>query len=176
MLDKLTLERIRGAAETIAPYIRRTPCLERTTANATLCLKAENLQPIGAFKLRRAFNKLLALPADGVGVVAHSSGNHALAVAPAAQVLGRQATIVMPCTAPPVKRARTAADGARIVEVGPDSDERANRAHEIARDEGLHPARRARGALAGRGLAAPYRGGGVLGRGLAPSDGSRGAL
>ena len=139
MLDQLTLERIRNAAETIAPYVRTTPCLERTTANATLCLKAENLQPIGAFKLRGAFNKLLSLPEDGVGVVAHSSGNHAQAVARAAQVLGRQATIVMPSTAPPVKRARTAADGARIVEVGPDSDERANRAHAIARDEGLHP-------------------------------------
>ena len=50
MLDKLTLERIRGAAETIAPYIRRTPCLERTTANATLCLKPKTCSPLEFFR------------------------------------------------------------------------------------------------------------------------------
>lgn len=139
MHDRLTLEFIQQAAERIKPHLRPTPVLERERPHSTLLLKAECLQPTGAFKLRGAFHKLLSLPDDGSGVVAHSSGNHAQAVARAARLLGRPAIIVMPSDAPPVKVARTAADGAEIVRVGPDSNERKARAAELAKTRGLHP-------------------------------------
>jgi threonine dehydratase len=103
--------------------------------------KAESLQPSGAFKLRGAFNALLCLDdeARARGVVAHSSGNHAVAVAYAGAALGVATTIVMPDDAPEVKLARTRALGARIVLVGPASSERAERAAELVAQEGLHP-------------------------------------
>jgi threonine dehydratase len=72
-------------------------------------------------------------------VVAHSSGNHAQAVARAARVLGLRAAIVMPADAPPAKRERTAAEGAEVVLVDPDSEERERRADEIARECGFAP-------------------------------------
>jgi threonine dehydratase len=72
-------------------------------------------------------------------VVAHSSGNHAQAVARAARTLGLRAVVVMPSDAPERKRARTEADGAEVVVVGTDSDERARRADELARERGLVP-------------------------------------
>ena len=142
MLDELDLEALREAALRIAPYVVRTPVLQRTARSRIgteyeLLAKPESLQPTGAFKLRGAFNFLKRLPADCPGVVAHSSGNHAQAVARAARVLGLRAVIVMPCDAPPTKRARTEADGAEVIEVGPDSDERAQRAAELARESGL---------------------------------------
>ena len=82
---------------------------------------------------------MATLPDDCPGVVAHSSGNHAQAVARAARVLGLHAVIVMPSDAPPLKRSRTEADGAEVVVVGPDSDERARRADELAAERGLVP-------------------------------------
>jgi threonine dehydratase len=136
----LDLALIRAARERIAPFVLRTPvlrCAPRT--GLELLLKAESLQPTGAFKLRGAFSLMTTLPRDCRGVVAHSSGNHAQAVARAARVLGLRAVIVMPEDAPAVKRARTAADGAEIVSVGSDSDLRARRAAEIAQSEGLEP-------------------------------------
>ena len=101
----------------------------------TVFAKAESLQPIGAFKLRGAFNMMIALRAD-TGVVAHSSGNHAQAVARAARVLGVRACIVMPSNAPALKRARVEADGAEVVTVGPDSEERRARAEELSKERG----------------------------------------
>ncbi len=140
MLDVLDLERVRRAAERIGPHVVRTPLLRHRLANgAELLLKPEGLQPTGAFKLRGAFNRMLTLPEGCPGVVAHSSGNHAQAVARAAAVLGLPAVVVMPDDAPELKRARTAADGAEIVRVGPDSDERERRAREIAAERGLFP-------------------------------------
>ena len=140
MLDELTPEAIEEAARRIAPHVLRTPTLWRPlTSRGELLLKAECLQPTGAFKLRGAFNLLLQLPSDIPGVVAHSSGNHAQAVARAARVLGFRAVIVMPSDAPAIKRARTEADGAEVIEVGPDSRERAERAAELARTRGLIP-------------------------------------
>jgi threonine dehydratase len=118
----------------------RTPLLHyRLGRDAELLLKPESLQPTGAFKLRGAFNLMLELPQGCPGVVAHSSGNHAQAVARAAAVLGIPAVIVMPSDAPPRKRARTEADGAEVIIVGPDSDERAERARELAEQRGLVP-------------------------------------
>ena len=140
MLDLLTIDSIRDAARRIAPYVLRTPLLDHTTATgARLFLKPELLQSIGAFKLRGAFSLMLTLPKDCPGVVAHSSGNHAQAVARAAKTLGLRAVIVMPEDAPALKRRRTAADGAEIVTVGADSDERVRMADEIARTRGMVP-------------------------------------
>jgi len=105
---------------------------------ATLYLKAENLQPIGAFKLRGAYNKIASLPPEerSRGVISYSSGNHAQGVAYAARALGVKAVIVMPTSAPAMKREATAAMGAEIVLVGPSSEERKDRAEELARRHG----------------------------------------
>ena len=139
MPNLLTIDAIRVAADRIQGRVVRTPVLERTQGDATLLIKPEGLQGIGAFKIRGAFNKMMQLPADCPGVVAHSSGNHAQAVARAAKVLGIPAVIVMPNNAPPLKRMRTEADGAEVIIVGPDSDERKNRARAIAKERGMVP-------------------------------------
>jgi threonine dehydratase len=135
----LDLDDIRAARERIRPHVVRTPVLRHARAGCELLLKPESLQPTGSFKLRGAFSLMTTLPRDVPGVIAHSSGNHAQAVARAARVLGLRAVVVMPSDAPEVKRARAAADGAEVVLVGPDSEERARRADELARERGLVP-------------------------------------
>jgi len=104
--------------------------------NATrrLFLKPENQQPIGAFKLRGAYNKIASLSETDRkrGVISYSSGNHAQGVAYAARALGVKAVIVMPNNAPAIKRQATAALGAEIVLVGPGSTERQLMAEELA--------------------------------------------
>ncbi len=138
MLDTLTLDAIREASARIRRRVLRTPTLRRRPRpGLELWLKAESLQHTGAFKLRGAFNLMLQLPAGVAGVVAHSSGNHAQAVAWAAARLGLRASIVMPSDAPASKRARTEAEGAEVIEVGPDSSERAQRARDLAAERGL---------------------------------------
>ncbi len=142
----VTLDAIRAAVEVIRGVVVRTPLLPfgqviqgdrfgRTRA----WLKPESLQPIGAFKLRGAYYNIAMLPPErrAAGVVAHSSGNHAQGVARAARLLGVRAVIVMPSDAPAVKVECVRADGAEIVVVGPSSEERAQRAVELARSEGL---------------------------------------
>ena len=120
----------------------RTPLFEAPFAQQSgagrLFLKLENLQPIGAFKLRGAYNKIASLsPAERErGVIAYSSGNHAQGVAYAAQALGVKAVIVMPSNAPPNKLNATAALGAEIVKVGPGSEERRLKAEELAARHG----------------------------------------
>jgi threonine dehydratase len=133
----VTLGEIRAAAARLRGHVLRTPLVP--LYGTDVLLKAENLQPSGAFKLRGAFNTLLQLPAAARarGVVAHSSGNHAIAVAMAAAALGIPATIVMPVDAPAVKLMRTRALGARVEVVGPASSERAARALELHETEGL---------------------------------------
>jgi threonine dehydratase len=103
-----------------------------------LYLKPENQQPIGAFKIRGAYNKIASL-SDAErkrGVITYSSGNHAQGVAYAARALGVKAVIVMPSNAPAIKREATAKLGADIVEVGPASDERKAKAEELAAQHG----------------------------------------
>ncbi len=139
MLDTLKLSSVRAAAQRIASHVVRTPTIRRTQSGRELLLKPEGLQPIGAFKLRGAINKMIQLDPSCPGVVAHSSGNHAQAVARAAKILGIPAVIVMPNNAPPLKRMRTEADDAEVIIVGPDSDERKRRAAEIAVERGLVP-------------------------------------
>ncbi|HEX2486117.1 MAG TPA: threonine/serine dehydratase, partial [Myxococcota bacterium] len=138
MEGELDLEAIAAARVRIASHVVRTPLLRhRPRPDCELLLKPESLQPTGAFKLRGAFSLMTTLPRDCPGVVAHSSGNHAQAVARAARVLGLRAAVVMPSDAPAGKRARTEADGAEVVLVGPDSEERARRADALARERGL---------------------------------------
>jgi threonine dehydratase len=103
-----------------------------------LYIKPENQQPIGAFKLRGAYNKIAALEPEerGRGVITYSSGNHAQGVAYAARALDVKAVIVMPANAPAIKREATAALGAEIVLVGPGSMERMQKAEELAAEHG----------------------------------------
>ena len=103
-----------------------------------LFLKLENLQPIGAFKIRGAYNKIASLSAEERerGVITYSSGNHGQGVAYAARAVGAKAVIVMPRTAPAIKREAVAAMGAEVVLVGPSSLERQHRAEELARQHG----------------------------------------
>lgn len=103
-----------------------------------LFLKLENLQPMGAFKLRGAYNKIASLSDEerARGVIAYSSGNHAQGVAYAARALQTKAVIVMPANAPAIKLAATASMGAQIVKVGSGSDERKLKAEELAAHHG----------------------------------------
>jgi threonine dehydratase len=117
----------------------RTRLIEQLSADARrLFLKPENQQPIGAFKLRGAYNKIASLSADDRkrGVISYSSGNHAQGVAYAARALGVKAVIVMPNNAPAIKREATSALGAEIVLVGPGSVERQLKAEELAAQHG----------------------------------------
>lgn len=153
---------IEAAAERIEGGVTRTPVLrsERLDGelDAQLFLKCENLQAVGAFKMRGAYNAIAALPAHTRerGVVAYSSGNHAQAIARAARLHGITATIVMPHDAPAIKRAATERQGARIVGYDRQSEDRIAVAEEIALREGAtvippydHP-----DVMAGQGTAA----------------------
>jgi len=142
----VTLDEIRAAAVRLRGITVRTPLLPfgppipgNLLGHPRAWLKPELLQPIGAFKLRGAYNTLAQLTAEerGRGVVTASSGNHAQGVARAARLLGIRAIVVMPDDAPRVKAERVAADGAEIVVVGPASDERSQRAHELADRHGM---------------------------------------
>jgi len=136
----VTLNDIRAAHSRLDGIAVRTPLLEWTNSTdpRKLFLKLENLQPIGAFKLRGAYNKIASLAENERrrGVVSYSSGNHAQGVAYAARALGVKAVIVMPGNAPKNKLESTAALGAEIVKVGPGSEERRIRAEELAAQHG----------------------------------------
>ncbi|MCG7582005.1 threonine/serine dehydratase [Mycolicibacterium sp. OfavD-34-C] len=119
-MELVTIDDIRTAARQVAGHVVRTPLLEASWGDPDrpLWVKPESLQPIGAFKVRGAFNAIGALIAgsDPVsGVVAYSSGNHAQAVAYAAAVYGLPAHIVMPEETPAVKIDATRRHGARVV-------------------------------------------------------------
>ena len=136
VIDPVELTDVYAAADRLVGITVRTPLLP---FDGRAWLKPESLQPIGAFKLRGAYNAIAQLTAEQrrAGVVAHSSGNHAQGVARAARLLGVQATLVMPSDAPAIKRARVEADGATIVTVGPSSDERLRVAEMLAHERGL---------------------------------------
>jgi threonine dehydratase len=131
---KLAQARLRGVAV-------RTPLIPWPGGqpDRRLYLKPESLQPVGAFKLRGAYNKIASLSEAERrhGVVAFSSGNHAQGVAYAARALGVRATIVMPEAAPRIKRDRTAALGARIdLVTGGGEEQWRARAETLARENG----------------------------------------
>jgi threonine dehydratase len=133
------IDAIRAAAATLRGVATRTPLVPFGPPGDRVFLKAESLQPIGAFKLRGAYVAIASLSDEerARGVITYSSGNHAQGVARAARLLGIRAVVVMPSDAPEIKRERVAADGAEIVVVGTASDERQARAEEIAADQGL---------------------------------------
>src|SRR3954468_8864380 len=136
----VTLADIQQARLRLEGVSVRTPLLEWTkpSDSSRLFLKLENLQPIGAFKLRGAYNRIAQLSNEERrrGVVSYSSGNHAQGVAYAARALGVKAVIVMPGNAPEIKSRATAALGAQIVFVGPGSEERKIKAEELAAQHG----------------------------------------
>jgi threonine dehydratase len=134
-LELVTIDEIRDAAARIRGAAVRTPLLrwdDRTW------LKPESLQPVGAFKMRGAYNAIAGLTDEerSRGVVTYSSGNHAQAVARAARLMGARATIVMPESAPRVKVDGVRRDGAEIVFTGPGSEERHQIALEIVERNG----------------------------------------
>jgi threonine dehydratase len=141
----VSLDAIRAAALRIAPIAMKTPLVRAAFPGLSghgtgreIWLKAESLQPIGAFKIRGASNKILQLsPAEiARGVITYSSGNHAQGVAYAAREVGAKAVIVMPSNAPAIKRAATLALGAEVVDVGVASSERLAVAEELVRKHG----------------------------------------
>lgn len=136
----VSLSDICAARALLSGIAVRTPLFDWTVTGdgRRLWLKLENLQPIGAFKLRGAYNKIASLTDDERrrGVISYSSGNHAQGVAYAARAMGVKATIVMPGNAPQNKLDATAALGAEIVKVGPGSEERRLRAEQIAAEHG----------------------------------------
>src|SRR5689334_6075524 len=111
---------VRAAASRLAGHVHRTPIMTSHSVDewtgATVFSKCDNLQRVGAFKFRGALNAVLALRADPTvtTVAAHSSGNHAQALALAARECGLACAIVMPENAPAVKRAAVLAFGADI--------------------------------------------------------------
>jgi threo-3-hydroxy-L-aspartate ammonia-lyase len=105
---------VRAAARVIEGVAHRTPVMRSHALGENVVLKPENLQRVGAFKFRGAYNKISSLP-RGAEVVAYSSGNHAQAVALASSLLGAHATILMPEDAPQSKLAATRGYGAEVV-------------------------------------------------------------
>jgi len=144
----VTLDEIREARERIKSAARYTPLIEvawpqpshkSQAPSPGLFLKCENLQPMGAFKIRGAFNMIAQLPKESLarGVITYSSGNHGQAVAMAAQKLGAPAVIVMPTTAPKVKIDGCKGYGAEVIMEGTTSLDRQKRAEKEAQERGL---------------------------------------
>jgi len=144
----ITIKEIQKAAERIGPYIHRTPVLSCRTidrqAGCQLFFKCENLQKVGAFKMRGATNAVFSLSDDDAakGVATHSSGNHAQALALAARLRGTRAYIVMPTSAPAVKRAAVGGYGAEIIDCLPTLQAREETLNQVVARTGavfIHP-------------------------------------
>jgi len=197
-MSSVTFEDILSAAEQIAGIAHRTPVATSRLLDAAcgnrMYLKCENLQRMGAFKFRGAYNAISRLSAAEKerGMIAYSSGNHAQAVALVSQILGLQATIVMPQNAPRLKLEATRSYGAQVVLYDPATSSREEIARRLGAEHGYavippydHPH-----IIAGQGTAAlellretgpldylfvPCGGGGLLSgsaiaaRGLAPN-------
>jgi threonine dehydratase len=132
----VTIDDVRAAHERIRQLVVRTPLLRFRDLGY---VKPENLQPTGSFKIRGASNAVAQLSDEQkkIGVVSHSSGNHAQAISLAAKLAGTRCVVVMPDNAPQIKVAGVRRNGGEIVFVGPANEERVQRAHEIADAEGL---------------------------------------
>jgi|SRR5271157_947677 len=144
----VTISDILQAAERIQPYAHRTPVMTCESLSrrvgAQVYFKCENLQKVGAFKFRGACNAVFSLPAAEAsqGVVAHSSGNHAQALALAAKLRGIPAYIVMPRNAPEVKKAAVAGYGGRITFCEPTLEAREQTQARVVSETGarvVHP-------------------------------------
>ena len=144
----VSIDQIREAAARLAPWAHRTPvmtcgALDRRVG-AQVFLKCENLQRVGAFKFRGAMNAVLQLSEDerSRGVVTHSSGNHAQAIALSGQLAGVPTCVVMPRTAPEIKRAATEGYGARVVPCEPTLQDREATVARLIAEHGytlIHP-------------------------------------
>jgi threonine dehydratase len=134
---------VAAAAQRLAGVAHRTPVLTSRTLDelvgASVMLKAENLQRVGAFKFRGAYNAIAALAPDVAarGVAAYSSGNHAQAVALAARLLGTTAVIVMPSDSPEAKLEATRGYGAEVVEYDRWTQDREAICAALVEDRGL---------------------------------------
>lgn len=141
----ITFPDIQSAYSILQPVVHKTPLLTSDTLNERagnrVSLKAENLQRIGAFKIRGAYYKIATLtPGERArGVVAHSSGNHAQGVALASKLLGVKATIVMPNGSPPNKVEATRGYGATVVFSEDSSDDRERVARQLESEHGYVP-------------------------------------
>ena len=162
MLTLPTYDDVRAAAERLRGNAHRTPVMSSCTINretgAELFFKCENLQRMGAFKFRGAFNALSKFDEGQrrAGVVTYSSGNHAQAIALSASLLGIPATIVMPNDAPAAKMAATRGYGGKVVIYDRYTEDREQIGRALAEKEGLtlippydHP-----DVIAGQGTAA----------------------
>ncbi len=141
-------EDIISAHDRIKPHIHRTPVLTSSSideiADAHIFFKAENFQKIGAFKARGAMNAALSLPQADLqkGLATHSSGNHAQALARAARILNTPSYIVMPRTAPEIKKKGVRAFGGEIFECEPTLEARETTLAEVIKKTGaseIHP-------------------------------------
>jgi threonine dehydratase len=138
-VELVTALHFAAARERLRDAVLHTPLVRlASVTDAVAYLKAESLQPIGSFKLRGAFNAVAQLSETQRrrGVITYSSGNHGQGVAYAARAFGIPAIIVMPSNAPAIKRQATTALGAQIVDVGPASSERRERAEALAAEHG----------------------------------------
>lgn len=158
----ITIKDIQQAAERIKPYIHRTPVMTNESLNqkvgAQVFMKCENLQKVGAFKFRGASNAVWSLTDEEAahGVVTHSSGNHAQALALAAKMRGIPAYIVMPSNAPQVKKNAVAGYGGQITFCEPTLEARESTMEGIRLSTGasvVHPYNDER-VIAGQGTAA----------------------
>lgn len=129
----ITLDQVQLAQTRLKDVARKTPLLRAFRDDDPVWYKPENLQPIGSFKIRGAYNRIAALsPAERAeGVIAYSSGNHAQGVAYAAQRLGIPALIVMPNNAPTVKVEATRSYGAEVVFYDPQTEKREEIAQQL---------------------------------------------
>lgn len=144
----ISFDTICEAHDRIRPYIHRTPVLTNQTINdlagASLFFKCENFQKIGAFKARGGLNAILQVVQhqEGQAITTHSSGNHAQAVAFAARQVGLPAYIVMPRTAPKVKKEAVLGYGAEVIECEPTLEAREAGVREVMERTGavlVHP-------------------------------------
>lgn len=158
----ITSEDVRQAATRIAGKIHHTPVLTCSAldalAGARLFFKCENFQKVGAFKMRGAANAVFSLSEDEArrGVATHSSGNHAQALALAARLRGIPAFVVMPTSAPRVKRVAVEEYGAEIIDCEPTLAAREETLAQVVRRTGaefIHPYNDSR-VMAGQGTAA----------------------
>src|SRR4029453_7721763 len=142
LVESLNLDTIRAAHDRIRPYIHRTPVLTNSWLNdacrASLFLKCENFQKVGAFKARGATNAVFALDDETAlrGVATHSSGNHGAAVARAAKLRGIPAHIVMPSNSAKVKIRAVESYGAQVVFCEPAEEAREIKCAEVISQTG----------------------------------------
>lgn len=160
--DLPTFEDVRGAMDRIRPFVHRTPVLTSRQLNgvtgADLFFKCENLQRVGAFKIRGATNAVMSLGDEEAkrGVATHSSGNHAAALAQAARWRGIRAQVVMPETSPKVKVEAVRGYGAEVTFCEPTLEARESTLSDLVQQSGatfIHPYNDPR-VIAGQGTAA----------------------